>query len=513
MKRYPPPGVCRVLLLLAGFLALATATEAQNQFVYRTTNLPIGRAFGGAAVLGDHVYYFGGSHATGGPDGKQSVTPSVVKARVMPNGRLGRWEETTPLPQPRHYIENATLVLNDVVYIVGGSSLPANGRRFNTALFSRPLPNGTLLPWTESQPFDEVGLSTITAVSTPGHIHIIGGIGGRSGATNKVYTNTIYADGSMGSWEPGPELPMNLWYHSAGVAGGRVYVWGGLPTASNDAVSPLMFSAPILGSGNLGGWRREPRALPTGFYGASTAVAGNYLMSFSPRYAGGTKTNDVWYAAVTPQGVSNWVRRSGGVPNRTYHAAGTDYRRGLIYFGGGRSGVGSPMLTDFFFFALGSGARQQAEQAWLAAQRAHQNTVAAFPAPTSGQGQTPSTLTYTQASTLSSSAVAGFKTYADARTAAESQGPPLVVYFTLETAQPCIEQRQMLAAPEFQQILPKASWAWVETKDYPQLAQQLGVYRVPTWVFYDRAGNEIQAARTVGVKSVTDLAKTILSLP
>ncbi len=510
-ERHP---VLRTVIGVFCCLALVAELSAQGQqFVYRTTNLPTGRAFGGTAVLGDYVYYLGGSQATGDEAATESVSTSVVKAQILPNGRVGAWEQTTPLPQPRHYIENATLVLNDVVYIVGGSSLPLNGDRYNTALFSRPLPNGTLLPWTESQPFAPDGLSTITAVSTPGHIHIIGGLGQADGASNKVYSNTIYADGSMGSWTAGPTLPIPLWYHSAGAAGGRVYVWGGLPTSAPQPVSPLMLSAPILGSGKLGPWRREARALELPFYSASTAVAGNYLMSFSPRYTDGVKSNDVWYAAVTPQGVSNWFRRPSGVPNQVYHAAAPDYRRGAIYFGGGRTNSGEAMLKDFFFFSLGSAARDQAEKAWLAAQQAHQNTVAAFPAPTAGQQQAPTTLTYTTASTLSAGAIKGFQTYADAQASASSQRLPMVVYFTMETAQPCREQRQMLDSAEFQQIAPKATWAWVETKDFPQLAQQLGVYRVPTWVFYDRAGNEVQTARTVGVKTVPDLAKIVLALP
>ncbi len=512
MKRFPDSSFCSIVfVLLFGFL-LTDVARAQNQFVQRATDLPLRRAFGGTAVLGDYVYYLGGSQGTAAGYDAESVSTSVVKARLLPNGRLGSWEQTTPLPQPRHYIENATLVLNDVVYIIGGSALPAKGDRYNTALFSRPLPNGTLLPWTESQPFDSEGLSTITAVSTPGHIHIIGGLYRDAGASNKVHTNTIYADGSMGSWTPGPTLPMPLWYHSAGVAGGRVYVWGGMPTEDRKQVSPLMFSAPILGSGKLGAWRQEVRRLPQPFFAASTAVAGDYLISFSPRYSGSVGSSDVWYAAVTPQGVSNWYRRQTNVPSQLYHAAATDYRKGMIFFGGGRSGPGQPMLQNFFSFALGSSARDQAERAWLAAQRAHQNTVAAFPAPGAGQNERQTTLTYTTASTLSSGAVNGFKTYGDARTVAESRRLPLVVYFALEDARPCIEQRQLLEAPEFQQIVPKASWAWVETKNYPQLAQQIGVYRVPTWVFYDETGNEVQNARTVGVKSVTDLAKAVLDL-
>jgi len=497
--------------VLAGLLATAGAAAQSNDFIYRTSNLPTGRAFGGTAVLGDYIYYFGGAKGDGKDTKTEGPTNEVMKAKILANGQLGPWEQSTPLPETRHYIENSTLVLNDVVYIVGGSTRSSGGERLNTAVFSRPLPNGTLLPWAVSQPFGE-GLSTITAVSTPGHIHVIGGLRKDGTASDQVWTNTIYADGSMGAWSAGPQLPMPLWYHSAGAASGRVYVWGGMPKEDTKTTTPRIFSAPILGSGRLGAWREESVKLPRPFYGASTAVAGNYLLSFCPRYGGKEKGSDVWYAVATPTGLSQWNHKVSGVPNVQYHCAAPDYRRGLIFFGGGRPGFLKPMLSDMFFFPLTANARQSAEQTWLAHQRAHQNTVAAFPAQGTGTQQTTSTLTYTVASKLPPWAQKGFKTYGDARAESGAQKKPLVVYFHLEGAQPCADQKAILAAPEFQQMASEACWAWVETQDNPQLAQQLGVYRVPTWIFYDRAGNEVADARTIGTKSVMDLAKVVMAL-
>jgi len=498
-----------------GFAALAGNSGAQNDFVFKTTPLGTRRAFGGTAVLGDNIYYFSGGKAISDDLNTESPTNSVIRAKVYPDGKLGPWEETTPLPEPRFYIDASTLVLNDVVYIVGGSSLAADGTRYNTAVYTRPLPNGTLLPWAVSQPFGGAGggLSTITAVSTPGHIHTIGGLRLGGQASNEVWTNAIYADGTLGPWIPGPPLPMPLWYHSAGAASGRVYVWGGMPVEDSSNVSGKVFSAPILGSGKLGSWREEPASLPRPFYAAASAVAGNFLLSFSPRYAGAQRSNEVWYSTVTPTGLSPWRTRQTVMPNKQYHAAAVDYRRGMIFFGGGRTELTGPMLQDFWFFQLGAQVRQSAEQSWLQHQRAHQNTVSAFLPPAPGQQQqAPTTLTYISAAKLSTSAVAGFKTYDEARAESAAQRKPLVVYFNLEGAQPCIEQRQQLASPEFAAALGAASWAWVETKDNPQLAQQLGVYRVPTWIFYDKAGNEVSAARSVGAKSAADIAKAVAAL-
>ncbi len=492
-------------ILVPGF-----SSAQSNEFIFPSQSLPQPRGFHGTAAMGEYLYVFGGTSNTG----TEAPTNTTLKARIQPNGQVGDWQPTTPLPQPRHYISNSTLVLNDVVYIVGGSSGPISNTHYNTAIFSRPLPNGTLLPWTESQPFPGEGLTTVTAVSTPGHIHIIGGLKTDSSSKSypvvDVWTNTIYSDGSMGSWTPGPSLPFPLWFHSAGVSSGRVFVWGGLPTYKSDVVSPYMLSAAILGSGRLGTWRRENVSLPRGFYSSSASVAGPYLISFSPRYVNGTHSNDLWFCQITPTGPSQWIRRSTQIRNQVYMASAPDYRYGFIFLNGGRNKRGGTMLDSSVFFRLTPQAQRIAEERWLQAQLAHANTAAALPAPQQGQQQV--TLSYLADKEVSASAIPGFQSYSAAREEAGRQKKPLVLFFSVDGTAPCEEQKNFLMTPEFQKLLPVASFAWVETREYPQLVQQLGVYRVPTWIFYDSNGTEITNARRVGVQQATDLAKTILTL-
>jgi len=507
-----------ILRKFAGALALAASAtsaapaqqqqqNAANQFVVRTTPLPVTRAFHGCAVLGSYFYAIGGQTAVGTLESDEIPSASVIRARVMLDGTLSAWEDTTPLPAPRLYINNSTIVLNDVVYIVGGADKAANGKKYRTAVFSRPLPNGSLLPWTESQPFGDSGLSQFVAVSTPGHIHVIGGYDESREPRKEVWTNAIYADGSMGPWSPGPALPMPLWFHSAGVAGGRVYVWGGIPQANAEqGASARIFSAPIQGSGRLGEWRQETATLPKPFYTASNAVAGPYLMAICPRYGPDSYGSDVWFSAVTPKGVAGWGARQASIPNRVYHAAATDYRVGAIFISGGRPEKNAPQLADQWVLKLSPQVRQMAEQGWIAAERAHANTVSAIVAADQGQS---SQLSYVAAQRLNTDAVAGFKTYDAARAESQAKGSPMVVYFALPNAKPCVEQKKALQTPEFAPVAMAASMAWVDTSENPQLAQQLGVYRVPTWVFYDKAGNEAPGTRATGAIAVADLARIV----
>ncbi|MDK2972830.1 MAG: hypothetical protein PWP23_2585 [Candidatus Sumerlaeota bacterium] len=501
----------RRLAATAALLLLILNANAQN--IMETTPLPEPRHFHGTAVMGDFLYVFGGA------DGKNQVTKSVMKAPLAPDGRVGPWSPATELPNPRLYIANSTLVLNDVVYIIGGASeILGNNTAYGDALWSKPLPNGQLTPWQRTERFGD-GFDATAAVSTPGHIHVIGGEDSHDVVHSKVITNQLYSDGSFGKWEAGPELPYPVWFHHAGVAAGRVYVWGGRSDASlkPEDVKPLPYvlSSPILGTGKLGAWRRESNDLPGGMYSGAATVAGYYLMTFAPRYAGGQVNNDIWWTYATPNGLVPWQRRPNSLPVRVYHCVAPDYRRGCIYIPAGRP-TKTPIKASerVFYMRLSGQARNIAERTWAEREAAHSFTVSAFPPPDAGGGLTAGRddakkLSYIADTRLSSQALAGFQTPTAARENAQKNKKPMVIYFNLAQAEPCRQQIAQLKTEEFSQLLPYAEFAWIDTQEYPQLTQQLGVYRVPTWVFYDAQGAEV--ARHTKVMSYKDIAGQLLS--
>ncbi|MBX3728311.1 MAG: hypothetical protein KF858_03930 [Candidatus Sumerlaeia bacterium] len=484
-----------------------------------TTDMPMARGFHGSAVMGEFLYLFGGAISDGqSRDNEDQTVTEVWRARIAPNNDLTDWARTTPLPAPRFYIPNSTLALNDVVYILGGSSAVLGGDNYRTAIWSKPLPNGTLTPWQTSEPIpSEHGFSGPAAVSTPGHLHLIGGLGANGTVHNTVWTIPVYPDGSLARWEPGPALPTPIWFHAAGVVAGRVYVWSGLTddTPGKRVPLPYVFSAPIRSNGKLGPWRTERTIIPVGFYGAPSTVAGPYLMSFMPRYHTGTLTNEVWFTRITPRGMDPWSRRPAPVPNRVYHAVAPNYRMGTIYISGGRGPeFQTPLLRKSSYFQLNEQARREAEQSYMAAQTAHTNSVSALAAQLEGgaRAQGPDRLlTYLADQRLQEGAVPGFMTITEARAKAERERKPLVMYFLIKDAQPCVEQRDLLLNnPEFAALTDVVCFAWIDATEYPQLCQQIGVYRAPTWVFYTASGDEL--GRRIGVMSPRDIAAGILRL-
>ncbi|GAB4319712.1 MAG: hypothetical protein Kow0059_13840 [Candidatus Sumerlaeia bacterium] len=487
----------RVVAAAALASALAVCLPAQQRWYSQTTPMTAGRQMYGAAVLGDFIYLIGGNNANEG------YTLSVEMARISPSGQLGPWQQTTPLPQPRSYIANTTIALNDIVYVAAGYDGQALVN-MNTILWSRPRSDGHLEPWRTSPPFPGEGLSCSVALATPGFIHILGGFTQSDEPTRQVWSARVAPDGQVLDWVPGPPLPVPLWFHCGGVAAGRVWLWGGLLTKDNTSVNTAVYTAPILSSGQLAPWQvATTSALPQGFYSASSAVTGSYLLSFCPRYSGGLESNDVWYALASPQGLSLWQKLSTDLPSKLYIAVANDYRRGFVYIPGGRISKTDHNLDNHVYYFQLAGARQAPRPP---ADTDEAVTVAsAPPAATATPGTAyagTESLSYTQLS-AAQGVHPGFMTYEQARQTAAVQRRPIILYFFNDKARRCQEQKAILQNFNTAAYAGRVIFAEVDTAKFPQITQQYGVFRIPHWIVFDAAGQTLLSRS--GVLSAQDL--------
>lgn len=512
----------RLTHLFAGLVAtLSLASHSLGQatadFVRETTALPVGRHFHGSAVLGNYLYVFGGA------DAEQDAVLKTHVAALDASGAVEVWRETTPLPGPRMYLANATLVLNDTVYLVGGSSAPLKGDLFNTVLSARPGPDGQLGAWRESPPFGEPA-GKVAAVSTPGHIHAIGGLADsaakgesearRNRVLSTVWSSAVLPDGSLGPWTAGPSLPVGLWYHSAAAAGGRVYVWGGLKRASTvpENISAEVYSAPILLDGRLGDWRREVQSLPRPFYNAPSGVVGPYLLSIAPRYGAEETTSDIWWTAVGGIGLAPWrTTTSATLTNRLFHPAAWDYRRGIIYIPGGRATKEdrTPSARTYALI-LSPEARRAGEESWERSEDQHTRSVSASISDNVGGATGAAALSYLSENSLPPEAPPGFQAPGVLTSGAATSDKPIVLYFRHPGSRPTADQEAMLRSPEFTALARDHAFAWVDVEALPQLAQQHGVFRVPTWLFFD-ARRGLPLRRHTGVLSTAELTRALAS--
>lgn len=493
----------RIILLLLLLLSPFETFSQPEPFLLETMPMPQGRAYHGAAVLGDFLYTFGGSAIA--PGGEKLPAAFVHVAKTTPQGGIAAWAQTQPIPQPRLYIDNSSIVMNDTVYIIGGSDAVLGGNRANTILWNRPFLSGHLDQWRESPPFGGVGVSCAAAFTTPGYLHLTGGTGQGDMVSQEVWSMKLNPDGSPGRWEKAPPLPAPLWFHCAAVVGARAYIWGGLnqDEPGYTTGSTKIYSAPVLGSGRLGQWRQESVELPKGFYSAVTAVAGPYLFSICPRYEYGEESGDIWWTFVTPEGMRPWQLQQTAITTKVYRAVATDYRRGVIYLTGGMDDSGDDPKPTTFRIKLSENARKLAEEAWLERQSVAGNSISSadFANAQSTHGNRVSF--WTEEGTPQKSALDGFLPLDEARAASTQNQQPLVMYFNADTAGPCKEQESHLVTKEFQSIHDKAVFATIDVTRYPQLTQQYGVFRVPTWIIYDPGGNE--QGRLVGVVKPEEL--------
>lgn len=476
-------------IFVAFGLANAPAEEGGGQnFLQETSPLPEARQLHSAAVVGDFLYIIGGSTL------KEMATASVLRARINPGGSLTEWQPTTPLPKPRLYASESTVVLGNFVYVIGGSLGVLDSRSFNFGLIARADANGNLSNWVETPPFAVEGATAPTAVVTPGFIHVIGGLSGKDTVHAEVHSAAVLPNGTLNAWFDAPALPKPLWYHHSAASAGRVYVWGGLDGPKNTEVSTSVFSAPIQADGRIGTWREESVKMPGLIYAGSTSVAGPYLMTFSPRYAGKKASSDVYWATANSAGITSWTPVQTTVPNRLYHASATDYRRGIIYLIGGRASVENTKghIPNIFMFRLSKKARDAAYQQGLQLGALSNNTEDI------GTGTSDATFTFA-ASGGAAAPSKGFLTYEEAKKTTR----PMVICFHSERAKLSQEQLAIASQPEFAELQRQYAIALVDVARDPQFAQQFGVWRVPTWLFFDASG--LERKRISGVVTVDQL--------
>ena len=93
------------------------------------------------------------------------------------------------------------------------------------------------------------------AVGTQGYIHLIGGSIGGSKPTPNVWSIKLAPDGSILSWEQGPQTLVPLWFLNGGLVQGKVWIWGGLTDKDPETTNNVVFVSNVLASGQLGSWQ------------------------------------------------------------------------------------------------------------------------------------------------------------------------------------------------------------------------------------------------------------------
>ncbi|MEK7382771.1 MAG: fibronectin type III domain-containing protein, partial [Elusimicrobiota bacterium] len=277
-----------VSLLLAALFSLAAPVEA----AWRATEpMPAGYFFTKSVAGNGYLYKIGGL-------GDKGIcgTQDVLFARLNVDGTVGPWAATTSLPGMGTTVQTVTCggidyQLSDIITGWGYEAVYSSGTVFifggnlwnfgsfsdgskihfsNAVFFAKANADGTLGAWQRGPDLPAPAFFA-AAAEYDGIIYLSGGRddSGTSFVRRDVYFSRLNADGSPGAWQVSASpLPGGLWLHGSEAAAGRLYVSGGVTydPFPRDQITNSVFSAPIAADGTLSAWVSEA-SLPLGLAG------------------------------------------------------------------------------------------------------------------------------------------------------------------------------------------------------------------------------------------------------
>lgn len=184
-------------------------------------------------------------------------------------------------------------------------------------------------------------------VASNGHLYKLGGASASQGVlgADTVLFSKVGADGQLGSWTAGTSLPVRVFFHTAAVHGGRIYLLGGFRYENGFKISERVYFADILADGSLGAWTAAT-ALPTGTF-FSSAASWNGVLYITGGWTASGETNAVYFASVAPDGsLSAW---SAATPLPLGIYTHTTVQHGTLYVIGGATQQGSLLLNTVYF--------------------------------------------------------------------------------------------------------------------------------------------------------------------
>jgi len=226
---------------------LETTLGANITWHTNPTPLPYASAGHGTVLYDNKIYILGG---TPGPD---LLVDDVYYAEIFSDGTVGSWIPTTNLPAPRTSIQYSVARWNNFIYVVGGQAGGAPPGERYSVWFTEINSDGSLGSWmtTSSIPWRR---RNHFVVVWNGRIYVGGGTDGYGWRADVAYAE-IDIDGSLGSWTPTASLPLSYGAMGALVHNGRIYLIGGTSTWGGPGLSHNdVFYAAINPDGSIGSW-------------------------------------------------------------------------------------------------------------------------------------------------------------------------------------------------------------------------------------------------------------------
>ena len=295
-------------------------------------NLPYQLANHASFTYSNRIYAINGSAQTG------ASKKSVISSSINQDGSLTSWSNINA-DTPDALILHASAIKENKIYVLGGKVEPLGiGNSVDYVWVGNLNIDGGISGWEALNPLPK-RLSKSKAVIINNRIYFVGGATWTNGSgpviSDSVYFASINPDGTIGNWTATTSLPTPLSGHGLIEASGKIITLGG---STNPGETPInkTYSAPVNADGTLGNWTVGPN-LPVGLrdggavkIGAYTVYVGGYSGQFS---------NKVYYSAIDNNGnLGTWIQSVNNLP--TGHCCGSLAAwHDRLYLSGGHNGA------------------------------------------------------------------------------------------------------------------------------------------------------------------------------
>lgn len=215
-----------------------------------------------------------------------SFSSSAADAPPSSATPLHGWQLFAPLPDPVGYAGMFAGVLNGKIVAGGGSQFRdkpnwLQGQKvFSDRIFVLGDPNGK---WTEHPTRLPGPMGHFASAATSDAIYLVGGInaGGCLAGAWQLRTHPPDRDRSEHEFRfaPLPDFPHPLGYATAAIAGGRIYVFGGLPDPASKTPGTATWSLALADTPGRA-WQREPDWPAPGVFVSAAASDGESIYAF-----------------------------------------------------------------------------------------------------------------------------------------------------------------------------------------------------------------------------------------
>ncbi len=251
-----------------------------------------------STTYNNHLYVLGGI------DAANNYVRTVEYTKIRADGSLGRWQKTNPLNEGRFYL--AAAASNGYLFAIGGAKgvLGENNIPVATVEKAKINPDGSLGRWMRTDDLT----TPRRGLTVNQHSNRIYALGGYNGIfLHSIEYATVDSNGQLSEWTLSPQQStVDRYIHSSAISGENLYLLAGHMKNDQTVSYGDVELSQISDSGTLSPWRIENTKLLTPRFIASAFSLGSYLYILAG-HDGAKRLDSVEFTAIDNAGhVGRW---------------------------------------------------------------------------------------------------------------------------------------------------------------------------------------------------------------